>query len=159
MSAEPVARVAARAVVLNAAGQVLLQHMNSDAGHSWITPGGGLEPGETHEQAVLRELREEVGLRLPEAGPWVWLRTAEFTFRGVPYRQRERFFLVRAELSEFDESGLEDAEVGVVLGHRWWSVEEIEASTGTVFWPSRLSLFLRPLIEGRLPASPLDVGE
>src|SRR4030095_9990681 len=31
-------------------------------GHSWQFPQGGINPGETPEQAMYRELREEVGL-------------------------------------------------------------------------------------------------
>jgi len=31
--------------------------------HAWQFPQGGIKPGETPEQAMYRELREEVGLR------------------------------------------------------------------------------------------------
>ena len=42
-------------------------HMNRHAGQ-WAIPGGRIDPGETPEQAALRELEEEVGLTLgPES--------------------------------------------------------------------------------------------
>ncbi len=36
-------------------------------GGQWAIPGGRVDPGESPEQTALRELWEEVGLRLPEA--------------------------------------------------------------------------------------------
>ncbi|GLY75285.1 NUDIX hydrolase [Actinoallomurus iriomotensis] len=51
----------ASAVIL-ADDHVLL--LNSAKGDGWIYPGGHVEPGEDLAQAALREVREEVGLRV-----------------------------------------------------------------------------------------------
>ena len=157
MSEILVEREAVRAIVLNPAGAVLLQRLEAESGRCWILPGGGLAHAETHEQALLRELAEEVGLHLTELGPWVWARTADFNFRGVRYRQSERYYLAHAEPFEFDQTGLDESEVGVVLGHQWWYADEIESAIETVFWPTQLAQLLRPLVLGELPNEPLDV--
>ena len=157
MNEEVVEREAARAVVFDSHRAVLLQRIAAGSGPAWILPGGGVAPGETHEQAVVRELAEEVGLRNAVIGPWVWERTAEFSFRGVRYRQHERYFLAGAERFEFDHSGLEDVEIGVVLGHRWWSIDDIEAAVRLVFWPRKLGELLQPLSRGILPSRPIPI--
>ena len=46
-------------VVLNDRGEVLLE-LRSDA-RIWALPAGRMEPGETYEQAAIREVREETG--------------------------------------------------------------------------------------------------
>src|SRR5690349_5244644 len=105
---EAVQRDAARIVLIDSDDRVLLQQVEGlGEGSVWITPGGGLEPGESHEAAALREIREEVGHHTAKLGPWIWTREHDFMFRGVRYHQRERFFLVRCEPFKVDESGLD----------------------------------------------------
>ena len=64
-------RPAVRAVVLDADDRVLLVRFeNAVSGDVWwATPGGGVEAGETDEQALRRELLEETGLTRVRARP------------------------------------------------------------------------------------------
>jgi len=48
-------------------GRILLLDQDTDGPRSWSLPGGKLEPGETLEQALVREMREETGAEV-EAG-------------------------------------------------------------------------------------------
>jgi len=51
-------------------GRVLMVHersRRSGGGEWWTLPGGGLEPGETPEEAVRREVFEETGLVVAQA--------------------------------------------------------------------------------------------
>jgi 8-oxo-dGTP diphosphatase len=57
----------AGAVVLNDQGQLLLLKHVFRAGSGWGIPGGFIKAGEHPEEAVRRELREEVGLELSHA--------------------------------------------------------------------------------------------
>ena len=53
------------AVIKDAAGRLLLIKRGHEPGAGlWTIPGGRIEPGETDEQAVAREILEETGLRV-----------------------------------------------------------------------------------------------
>ena len=65
-------RKSARAILFNSRKEILLfrfrfedlkDPVDSDRKAYWITPGGGLEKGESFEAALLRELREETGIQ------------------------------------------------------------------------------------------------
>ena len=64
---EPRFTVTAGAVVQDEEGRVLLLHHRYRAGSGWGIPGGFLEKGEQPEEALRRELREEVGLEVEDA--------------------------------------------------------------------------------------------
>ncbi len=69
-----------RAVVLNEARQVLL--VEHTYVHGWHLPGGGVERGESAEQAVARELVEEAGVALVGAPTLVAVHANLTTYRG-----------------------------------------------------------------------------
>lgn len=43
-------------------GNILLIHRINNGEEYWVFPGGGIEEGETPEEAVVREVKEETGL-------------------------------------------------------------------------------------------------
>jgi len=53
------------ALITDQAGRLLLILRGHDPGKGlWSIPGGRIEPGETDEEAVIREVREETGLEV-----------------------------------------------------------------------------------------------
>jgi 8-oxo-dGTP pyrophosphatase MutT (NUDIX family) len=155
-----VVRDAARAVVLDPDGRVLLvRFVNPETGEDlWTTPGGGVDPDESFEEAIRRELREETGLENAELGPDVWIRREVFPWVGRTLDQRERFVLVRAPAFEpRPQLGRERLAAEHVHEVRWWTLAELERSSA-VFYPTRLAHFARRLVEEGAPAEPIDVG-
>ena len=63
----------AAGVIKNAQGQILiaLRHAKSHQGGLWEFPGGKIESGETPEQALKRELKEELDISVAKAKPLI----------------------------------------------------------------------------------------
>lgn len=165
-AAEPVAaglpadeelRKVARVILLDPADRVLLMHGFEPADPSstwWFTPGGGVEPGETHEEAALREVREETGIGTVELGPVLWTRMCSFPFDGRRWNQDERYFLGRTTRTATAMDGLTPLEQRSVAGLRWWTSAELSATRETVY-PTRLAGLLRTLLDEGPPAAPV----
>jgi 8-oxo-dGTP diphosphatase len=152
-------RSAARALVVDDHGRVLLVRFAFPGDRIvWATVGGGLEPGETHEAAIRRELEEEVGLEDVDLGPEIWTRTHLWD-GGVNWDgQTERYFFVRTPAFEpAPRHTWEQLNAEWVTDIRWWTIEEIEASD-EVFAPSRLAALVRELLRDGPPWEAVDVG-
>lgn len=141
-------RRAARILLVDDLGRVLLLRggdpARPQAGTWWFTPGGGIEDGEAAAAAALREVREETGLQVNQAGPVVLRRHVEHEFEGQLYSQDEEFFLVRCAVFEVDTAGWTATERRVVEEHRWWSTEALRRTAETVH-PEDLVLVLKRL--------------
>ena len=61
-----------KVLVKNESGQILLLRRSERDSHAgyWETPGGGVEQGETLEEAALREVEEEAGLNVDGLIPY-----------------------------------------------------------------------------------------
>jgi 8-oxo-dGTP diphosphatase len=67
-------------------GRVLLVHRRKHGKEYYVLPGGGVEPGETVEEACVREVKEETGLDVTSLKPLT-------TFANVG--RTEHYYLVQ----------------------------------------------------------------
>jgi 8-oxo-dGTP pyrophosphatase MutT (NUDIX family) len=156
-------RRSARILLVDGDDRVLLLESLPDPAHpelgrAWITPGGGLDPGESLAAAAVREAREEIGLALTSddlVGPVAFVHGyVELTWATGVFR--DDWFLVRVDKHDVDTSAMEDLEAGFHLGERWWTVDELAATTDRVI-PFGLAGLLTDLLAGRIPAEPIEL--
>jgi len=148
-ASDVIVRRAARVIVADVAGRVLMFHAHDPANPDdrfWYTAGGGIEAGEEPAAAAVCELAEETGLVLSPAGLGepVWHDVAEFPFEGRLYRQEQVWFLTRVASWEVDTSGLNEVELRSVDGHRWFGADDF-AAVEDPYYPPDLPERLRRL--------------
>ena len=134
-------RSAARVILMDDAGRVLVMRghdVNQPERSWWFTIGGGIDPGETPEQAALRETREEVGITLAAGdlvGP-VLTRTGIFEFFAETCRQYEVFYLARTPgVVEVTTDGWTAAERELLDEMAWLTAAELREQPLEVFPP------------------------
>jgi double-stranded uracil-DNA glycosylase len=125
---EPTARAAVRALVIDDDDRILLVQYRCPVGDEtwWGTPGGGVDPGESDEQALARELREEIGLHEFELGPVLYEHVGEFPWARELFRQVNTTYLVRVR--EHEPRPTIDLAAEGVVDVRWWSRGELDAT-------------------------------
>jgi 8-oxo-dGTP diphosphatase len=155
-------RRSARVLLVDWADRLLLVRLAApvDGLPLWIAPGGGIEAGEDSLDAAVRELREELGIRLdPEqlTGP-VWVQELDIGFG--PYTGIENTYLfARADVvPDLSTTAAEWATEGIVEVDTW-DTERMRAAAGrALFSPRALPDMLDAVLANALPNPPLSVG-
>jgi len=154
-------RTSSKLVVVDEQGRVLLLDCTDPGapGTVWAElPGGGVEPGEDAPQAAVREVLEETGIEVPPAavGPLLWTQTAGFTWRRERHEARHEARVARLSAPLVVQPvAFTEGEQGTILGQRWWTVEEVAASSGR-FFPRNLPALLPRLLAGERVDEPYD---
>lgn len=161
-------RHAARIILLDSDNNTLLLRYVDDSDYIdpndpdlidyWVTPGGGVETGESLEQTAERELREETGFGGIELDGLVARRRYELLIRGVRTLCLEHLFIARHHgvKPTVDTSGQLPDELAVLRDVRWWSSNELRV-TGDVILPTCLDQLIGRWLAGSLGSTPLEL--
>jgi 8-oxo-dGTP pyrophosphatase MutT (NUDIX family) len=126
----------------------------------WLLVGGGVQPGETYEQAAVREVFEETGITEVVLGPCIW--TADYTAAwhdGQPRRVIQKYFAARVPTGiPVTFAGHEPLEALTTVGYEWFTLADIlDRETTESFRPPGLGGLLSALLrrgQGEDPPEP-----
>lgn len=158
----PRLRPAARAVVLDAQDRILLMRFEfGDGKVVWAAPGGGVEPGESLQEGLARELAEEIGLDVPADPPHLWHQATVAEGHAAGYDGViNDYFLIRVDsLTPAGSLSAAELQAENVHGHRWWTLAELQSHQGPDFLsPRSLPHLLARLFTEGPPQEPVFQG-
>lgn len=125
---------------------MLLTHFDPEVGlpPRWLTPGGGIDQGESAVEAAVRELYEETGLKVSadQLGEVVWHTSGRWDWTdGNFHTYEDTFYHLVVDGLDLNDSGWTQEEFRDVVEFRWWNPRELLATRDSVA-PHGLAEFL-----------------
>lgn len=164
---QPIVRPSVRVILLNKLNEVLM--LKADDPNTterdglcrtpfWFLVGGGLNSGESIEQAAIREVYEETGIKRHELtlGPLVWRGEVDLRFHGVLTRLDQHYVVAHTSSSEISFAHLEISEQAVIKEARWFSVWGLTTISEPVY-PKELTQHLPAIVRKKYPEAPLTI--
>lgn len=157
-------RLTSRILLFDRDGNVLLfltRAPDTSGVARWLTPGGGVDAGENHEQAAIRELFEETGLRVESLGAPVWSSDFDVEWDAADHsRGHAEFYRLVVDRFEPSKENWMDYEKVDVERIRWWTPDELD-DTDELCEPRSLPAVVRrlsPPVRGRNPRRIMTAG-
>jgi len=164
-------RSAVRVIVTDGSSVLMLSDTDPGTPESmwWVTPGGGIDPGEQPVQAAVRELAEETG-RVVAAADLAGPLLRRFVVHGYSDQvlgQWELFYLLQVPAPfDLDVSGFTEEEKITISSWAWLPIADLAHRSEPV-WPSDLAGLIElaqrpdqwPMDAGVVEESTVDAGD
>ncbi|WP_205324444.1 NUDIX hydrolase [Glycomyces sp. YM15] len=160
--ANVIRRRCARVLLVDEDDRVLLFYSRDYMGPGveyYVTPGGGLDEGETLEEAAAREVFEETGLRIDPGALGPVVAETEGDWSDSPdlvIHSRDAFFFLRVPHFAPVRDRLEDVERAEFTEARWLTLDQVAEADALVF-PARIAGLLKGLMAGAIPVAPVPI--
>ena len=154
-----------RVILVNPNKEVLFMAASYPKAHKnkglyWFPIGGGIEKNETPQEAAIREVYEETGIKDDEIelGPLIWFGESDiFMVNEDSYcRVRQRFFVATTCKTVFSLENFTEDEKYFVKGMEWFSLETIKNSD-EIIYPVLLPQYLPDILEKKYPKVPINI--